>query len=469
MKLFQFCGVPALLAIVLAACADPAPSETVETREGPPNIVVIFADDLGYGDVGVFGGTRARTPHLDRMAAEGLRLTSFYSFPTCSPSRAALLTGCYPPRVGIPKVLGPPSAEWTKKRQYGLHPDEELLPELLKDAGYATGMVGKWHLGHFPETRPLEQGFDEWLGIPYSNDMIPKQGYPDLALFQDRDTLELNPDQTDLTKRFADRSVRFVREHAGEPFFLYVAPSMPHVPLFTTEESAGRSGTGIFGDVIEEVDDLVGAILAELEAQGIDDNTLVLFTSDNGPWLSYGNHAGSAGPFRAGKGTTYEGGMRVPFIARWPGGIPAATSSHAPMMLIDVLPTLADITSVDLPERKIDGRSLAPLFTSTIAPATAPLYYFREGKLGAVREGKWKLMIPHGTRKVRTVGNDGERGEYDYFDTETELYNVVEDPAERYNVLADHPEVAARLAALIEAKSVEIEAEKREPFRPAAQ
>ncbi|MEM9528504.1 MAG: sulfatase, partial [Bacteroidota bacterium] len=316
------------LALSFSACLSFPEEEPVSTAAGPPNIIIIFTDDQGYGDLSCYGSTRIHSPHLDRMAAEGLKMTSFYAMPSCSPSRAALLTGCYPPRVGIPDVIGPPGPAWTADKQYGLHPEETTLPEVLKTVGYATAIVGKWHLGHFPETMPLQHGFDQFFGLPYSNDMLPEQNYGNLSLLRNTDTLEINPDQSQLVKRYTAEALDFIRAKKDTSFFLYLAHSMPHVPIFASEDFVGRSGQGLFADVIEEIDASVGTLLQELNTLGIDENTLIIFTSDNGPWLTYGNHAGSAGPFREGKGTTWEGGMRVPMIVRWPAGIPGGNISH---------------------------------------------------------------------------------------------------------------------------------------------
>lgn len=434
-----------------------------------PNVIIILTDDLGYGDLSGYGSPVARTPNLDRMAIEGIKLTSFYAMPSCSPSRAALLTGCYPPRVGIPDVIGPPGPQWTADKQYGLHQDETTLPEILKEAGYATGMVGKWHLGHFPETMPQKHGFDSFFGLPYSNDMLPQQSYPDLALLQGTDTLELNPDQHFLTRRYTEKAVEFIRDNRENPFFLYLAHSMPHVPIFASPEFDGRNEQGVFADVVEEVDASVGAVLEELKALEIDDNTLVVFTSDNGPWMIYGNHAGSAGPFREGKGTTWEGGVRVPMIARWPGGIMAGGISPSPATLADILPTIAKVTGASLPERKIDGRDISLLFRPANTPAAAApevICFWRSGNLDAVRKGKWKLHREHSFRYVEEVANDGEGGKYAYTTTGQELYDLHGDPAELYDVAADHPEVVAELEALGARLQAEMDAEKREPFRP---
>lgn len=464
--IFRLLPVLAGLVFFFCACSSPPENETAISAAGPPNVIIIFTDDQGYGDLSCYGSTRIRSPHLDRMAAEGLKMTSFYAMPSCSPSRAALLTGCYPPRVGIPDVIGPPGPAWTANKQYGLHPDETTLPEVLKTAGYATAIVGKWHLGHFPETMPLRHGFDQFFGLPYSNDMLPEQNYGNLSLMRNTDTLEINPDQSQLVKRYTEEAIEFIQAKKDTNFFLYLAHSMPHVPLFASAEFDGRSGQGLFADVIEEIDASVGTIFQELRSLGIDERTLVVFTSDNGPWLTYGNHAGSAGPFREGKGTTWEGGMRVPMIVRWPAGIPAGGISHEPASLADILPTLVAISGAESPARKTDGRDLSDLWKTNKAPASAPMCYYRSGNLDAIRVGDWKLHLAHNFRYVDVVKNNGERGTYAYRDTGIELYDLKGDPGEVYDVAAEHPEIVAELQALGIKLQAEMEAEKRPPFRP---
>ena len=454
------------LLLLFANCAKDADSTPPENQDDrPPNLVVIFTDDLGYGDVGAFGSTRAATPHLDSMAAEGLKLTNFYAFPSCSPSRAALLTGCYPPRVGIPDVIGPEGPDWTADRQYGLSLEETTVAEVLKGAGYATGMVGKWHLGHWPNILPFYQGFDSFYGLPYSNDMIPEQGYPDLLLYDQGTPVEVNPNQRLLTKKYTERAVEFIDTHQESPFFLYLAHSMPHVPLYTSLAFADNHPDDLFASVIEEIDWSVGQVLKALRERNLDDNTLVVFTSDNGPWLSYGNHAGSAGPFREGKGTTFEGGMRVPAIVWGPNMIKGGSTSDAVTSVMDILPTFTALSGGTLPTNKLDGRDLTPLFQNNTAPAATPFYYFRSGRVEAVRLGDWKLHLPHEYRTVSEVGNDGERGIYTNIRLEESLYNLAQDAAEEENRAAEFPEKTAELRALAEAMQRTMDREKREPYR----
>ena len=356
-------GVHFAILIVFATCAGGAPF-TASAADRPPNIVIVFSDDQGYGDVGCFGAQGFATPNLDRLARDGRRFTNFHvAQPVCSASRTALLTGCYPNRIGIHGALGP-------KDVVGIADGETTLAQLLKRQGYATGMAGKWHLGHHPSFLPVHHGFDEYLGLPYSNDMWPfhpeaKPGsYPPLPLIEGDRTINPNVtanEQAQLTGLYTERAVSFINRHKEHPFFFYLAHSMPHVPLHVGEGFRGKSKQGLYGDVIQEIDASVGNVLEALEANGLEKDTLVIFTTDNGPWLSYGDHAGTAGPLREGKGTCWEGGVRVPCIMRWPGKIPAGTESNAMLMTIDLLPTIARLVGAQLPEHAIDGLDVWPL------------------------------------------------------------------------------------------------------------
>ncbi len=427
-----------------------------------PNVVMIYVDDMGYGDLGVQGAKGFATPHLDRMAAEGMRFTDFYvAAPVCSASRAALLTGCYPPRVGIHGALGP-------KSKTGLNPDEMTLAEMLKAKGYATAMFGKWHLGDHPDLLPLKQGFDEYLGLPYSNDMWPENpkaragSYPPLPLLEGAQaavpqvTAEV---QASLTTRYAERAVQFIRQHQAAPFFLYVAPSMPHVPLFVSGKFKGKSAQGLYGDVIEEIDWAVGEIMGALKQSGLDGNTLVIFASDNGPWSIYGNHAGSPGPFRESKGTCWEGGIRVPCLMRWPGQIPAGSVCRKMAGTIDILPTVAALTGAPLPEKKIDGMDISPLLRG-VAGAESPhdslLFYYGKNELQALRSGPWKLMLPHAYRTIERLGADGLTGLHGKAVIGLELYHLEQDPGETRNQASAEPAVVARLSALAQAARGEL-------------
>jgi arylsulfatase A len=436
-----------LLAVLLVALpvATPRPA-----AQRPPNIIIVYADDLGYADVGPFstleGTARPSTPHLDRMAREGITLTSFYvAQAVCSASRAALLTGAYPNRIGIQGALN-------HRSQNALAASELTIAEVLKSRGYATAIYGKWHLGHQKPFLPLQHGFDEYFGLPYSNDMWPrhpqqKDFYPDLPLIEGDEVVTHDPDQSQLTKWYTERAVGFIERNREKPFFLYVPHSMPHVPVFASDAFKGKTG-GIYGDVIAELDWSVGQILDAVNRMNLDNDTLVIFTSDNGPWLSYGNHAGSSGPFREGKGTAFEGGVRVPFIARWPGRIPQASVGRLPAMTVDLLPTIAGLAGATVPtERILDGRDIWPLLDGrpgTPAPHDA-LYFYWGTELHAVRSGKWKLHLPHPYQSLKRAGNDGAPGEYERKNIELSLFDLEEDAGESTNVVGRHPDVVKQL------------------------
>jgi arylsulfatase A-like enzyme len=438
------CWCVCLLLVLLPGWAIPARAEQVR----PPNVVIIFTDDQGYGDLSCYGSAIA-TPNIDRMAREGTRFTSFYvAQAVCTASRAALLTGCYPNRIGLMGALGP-------NVRIGIHPQELTIAEMLKSRGYATAIYGKWHLGHHEQFLPTNHGFDEYYGLPYSNDMWPKhptsKAYPDLPLIEGTKTIELNPDQRKLTTAYTDRAVSFIERNRETPFFLYLAHSMPHVPLFVSDRHAGKSGQELFGDVITEIDWSVGRVLDTIRKNGLDDRTLVIFTCDNGPWLAYGDHAGSAGNLREGKGTTFEGGVRVPFIARWPGKISAGTVCSEMAATIDVLPTLAKLTGEALPnERIIDGRDIWPLISAQPGAKTPhEAFYFYWGRdLQAVRSGKWKLHFPHAYRHVDVPGADGMPGKQSEQRIDLALFDLESDVRETTDVSAQHPEIVKRLEQL---------------------
>jgi arylsulfatase A-like enzyme len=426
----------------------------ITAADRPPNIVLIFADDLGYADIAPFGAKNIKTPHLDRLTREGRRFTSFYvAQPVCSASRAALLTGCYPNRIGIQGALGP-------NAKVGLHKDEMTLAELVKQKRYATAIFGKWHLGHHPPFLPIHHGFDEFLGLPYSNDMWPyhpeaRPGtYPELPLIGGELTLELNPDQTQLTKKYTEHATDFIKNNKDKPFFLYLAHSMPHVPLFASEDFRGKSAAGLYGDVIEEIDWSVGEVLKTLEDNDLASNTLVIFTSDNGPWLSYGDHSGSAGQLREGKGTVWEGGVRVPCIMRWPGKIPANSVCDEPAMTIDILPSVAHLIDAPLPPNRIDGRNIWPLISGAASksPQEAYFFYYNENDLLALRSGPWKMYVPHQYRTLdgKPGGTNGIPAKYVNHKTDLALYNLENDLSETKNVAAQNPDVVQRLNALLE-------------------
>lgn len=435
-----------LMSAVVFSCEKPVPY--------PPNVVIIFTDDQGYSDVGCFGADDLATPNLDRMAAEGLKLTDFYAAQAvCSASRAALLTGCYPNRTGIHQALMP-------NARVGLDTSETTLADLLRQQGYATAAFGKWHLGDHPDFMPLRQGFDTYFGIPYSNDMWPyhpQQGpvfnFGPLPLYEDEQIIDTLTDQSLLTRQLTERSVDFIQQNRDQPFFLYLAHPQPHVPLFVSDAFKGKSERGLYGDVIMEIDWSVGQILATLQEEGLDENTLVIFTSDNGPWLAYGNHSGSAEPLREGKGTAWEGGQREPFIAWMPGTLPADRTLDMPMMAIDLLPTIAELTGAPLPEKTIDGRSFWPVWTgaSDEPPQDTYFCYYRVNELHSVRYKDWKLYFPHTYRTMggRPGGQDGQPGRYEQ-DTvyQIELYNLALDISETTDVADQYPAVVDTIQQL---------------------
>lgn len=417
----------------------------------PPNIVVVFADDLGYGDLGCYGGKNP-TPNLDRLAREGTRFTDFYvPQAVCSASRTALLTGCYPNRLGILGALGPAA-------KHGISDDERTIAQVLKPRGYATAIYGKWHLGHHPQFLPTRHGFDDYYGLPYSNDMWPKHPtskFPELPLIEGEKVVELNPDQSKLTTAYTERAVRFIERNRDRPFFLYVPHAMPHVPLHVSDRHKGKSGQGLYGDVIAEIDWSVGEILKAIQRHGLDEQTLVIFTSDNGPWLSYGNHGGSAGPLREGKGTSWEGGVRVPCVARWPGHVPAGRVCREPGMTIDLLPTFARLAGAELPKNRIDGLDISPILLGQPGaknPHDAYFFYW-DRHLQAVRSGWWKLHFPHDYRSLagKPGGKDGKPNPYSQAKTGLALYDLESDPGETKDVAAAHADVVARLTRLADA------------------
>jgi len=418
-------------------------------------VVIILCDDMGWGDLGIQGARGYRTPALDRLARQGTRFTGFYvAQPVCSASRAALLTGCYPNRIGIHGALGPLD-------KTGLGSGETTIATMLRSREYATAMFGKWHLGRPTEFLPIHHGFEEYFGLPYSNDMWPvhptaKTGtYPLLPLIEGDRVIEEMPDQRLLTRRYTERAVRFIEGHRKQPFFLYVAHAMPHVPLFASDRFAGHSKAGLYGDVIEEIDWSVGAILDTIDRLGLARDTWVIFTSDNGPWLSYGPHAGSAGGFREGKGTVFEGGIREPCIMRWPGKIPSGRVSETPFMTIDLLPTIAAKTGATLPTLPIDGLNVWPLVAGeprATNPHAAYYFYYNRNELHAVRSGDWKLHLPHASQSVAdpAAAANGRPARYHREDVGLELYNLREDPAEHRDVAVANPVVVGRLLGLAE-------------------
>lgn len=444
-------------------------AENVQNTQ--PNVVLIFMDDLGYGDLSVTGAFQYRTPNIDHLAAEGVRFTNFLTAQAvCSASRAGLLTGCYPNRIGISGALFPNSKK-------GIHPNETTLAELFKQKGYATGIFGKWHLGDHPDFLPTRHGFDTFFGLPYSNDMWPvlydgqpapagnrKANFPPLPLFQDSTVLEhINTlaDQALLTQRYTQKATEFIRKNAQKPFFLYLPHSMPHVPIAASENFAGKSKQGLYGDVIMEIDWSVGEILKTLESLGLDNNTIVLFTSDNGPWLNFGNHAGSSSGFREGKGTVFEGGHRVPLIARWKGTFPSGISCNKLSSTIDILPTLAAICGLNLPQNKIDGTDILPLLKGDVeaSPRKYFYYYYNQNSLKAVRRDEWKLVLPHQSRTytAHMPGNDGFPGNTtEDHPVDTALFDLRRDPGERYDVKSLYPTILKELEQVAETARLDL-------------
>lgn len=462
-KMILLCLAAAALIASGRACA----------AERLPNIVLIVTDDQGYGDAGCYGAKDFHTPNMDRLAAEGVRFTSFYvSQPVCTASRASLLTGCYANRVGFAGALNPTSLN-------GIHEREVLLPELLKDKGYATAIFGKWHLGYPSRFNPLRHGFDEYFGLPFSNDNSNEyhpiiRSFPPLPLFDGYQIVGRDPDQSQFTKQFTERAVRFIDANHQRSFFLYVPHVMPHVPIFASKSFQGRSGSGRYGDVMEELDWSVGEILKALARHGIDDNTFVIFLSDNGPWLSYGEHAGSSGALRGGKLTTFEGGVRVPCMMRWPGKIRAARVCDELVTAMDLLPTIASLVDAKLPTHRLDGKDVWPL-VSGVAPASPHdvFYYYAGSDLHAIRSGDWKLHFPHPFLEVAGAPGKGgkpanfenltpdaitesglqgiaSRHGYRIKQTGLELYNLRHDVGERTNLAGEHPDVVGRLEELAE-------------------
>lgn len=446
----------AFCTLFLCACSG---SQHPAAHEPQPNIVIILADDLGYGDLGCYGQTRWRTPNLDRLAATGARFTSYYSAQAvCSASRAALLTGCYPNRLHIAGALGPGST-------VGLNPAETTIADACRSRGYATAVFGKWHLGDAPNLLPPAQGFDEFFGIPYSNDMWPlhpdlvrlppqseerKRGYPPLPLIEGAAVADAEvtvQEQSTFTREFTRRACDFIDRNAHRPFLLYVPHPMPHVPIFCSTEFEGVSGAGRYGDVIEELDWSVGRIVEELKRHDLRRRTVVIFTSDNGPWLSYGDHAGTTAGLREGKGTSWEGGVRVPFIVSWPGHIPAGKVFDTPAMAIDILPTVDSFIGVKSPP--VDGVSLSTLLTHGKDAALddrALAFYYNANDLEAVRQGRWKLILPHSYRTLTGApGSGGSPGPYRQVRSGLELYDLHADRSETTNVASSNHEVVRRL------------------------
>jgi len=450
-----------LYLLTIAACFVPLPGLAADATS--PNFVIVYCDDQGYQDLGCFGSPNIKTPNVDRLATEGIRFTDFYSaYCVCSASRASLLTGSYQPRISMRGVLGPHSEKSVDEFRGMLHPDEVTIADMLKNKGYATAMVGKWHVGDSPETLPTAQGFDSYFGIPYSNDMARMKGWGnnplDLdkiwslkkwdiynnELYRNRKVIESPVNQVTITDRYTAESLKFIRTNRDKPFFLYLAQTMPHVPLFVSDDRYDADPRQAYRLTIEHIDWSVGQIMQTLQELELTENTFVVYTSDNGPWLNKKHHGGSALPLRAGKSTTYEGGMRVPFVVRWPGTIHAGSESDELAATLDILPTLAALAGTEPPtDRVIDGHDISPILLQkrrVTSPHEAFYYYFRD-QLQAVRHGPWKL---HLARMVPKRGNTPAR------QVPARLYNLDEDIAESTNIAGDHAAVVEKLQELAE-------------------
>ena len=477
-SILQRCPARTLRVLAILSCFLGGGWSVLHAAERPPNVVLILADDLGYGDLGCYGAQKIRTPRLDRMASEGLRLTHFVvSQPVCTASRASLLSGCYANRVGMSGALNHTSRN-------GIHPQELLLPEIFKAQAYATACFGKWHLGTLSQFFPTQNGFDSWAGLPYSNDNGPAHptlpGIPSLPWYEGDTVRELDPDQSSFTARITRHAVDFIHANRSRPFFLYLPHIMPHVPIAASGTFRGKSAQGLYGDAVEELDASVGVILDTLKKTGLDKDTLVIFFSDNGPFLSYGEHAGSAGTLRGGKLTCFEGGVREPCIFRWPGRIaPGAVSSQL-VASMDLLPTLAGLCGGKLPDKPIDGMDVWPLLSgqTQVSPRRA-FAYFNGTALHAVRSGKWKLHVAHDYLEVAAgpgtagkpsnwanmrpleIENSGiagiaSRHGYRVEQLPQSLFDLETDPGETSDVSAGHPAVVEELLALAETFRAEL-------------
>ncbi|MEM0896806.1 MAG: sulfatase [Verrucomicrobiota bacterium] len=456
-------------------------SAIVSAEDSKPNFVIIFTDDQGYGDLGCFGSTKIKTPNIDRLATEGRKFTSFMvASPVCTPSRAALMTGCYPKRVGMHQhVLFPASTK-------GLNPEEHTIADHLRQQGYATACFGKWHLGHHPEVLPTGNGFDTYYGIPYSNDMNhpdnkgkPKGGWEGMdilwadpestltkwktSLFEDEEIVELPVDQRTITRRCTQKAIDFVKAKKDEPFFVYVPYSMPHIPLYVPDEVRDPNPLNAYTNTIEHIDTEVGRLLDTLDQLKLTEKTYVIYATDNGPWLSFKHHGGSAGPLREGKGTTFEGGQRVPCLMRGPG-IPAGTVCGELAGTIDLLPTIAALTATSLPSgKKIDGMDVSGLVTGEIekSPRNEFVYYTSRGEIEGLRQGDWKLLVkkPRSPRRGKGKAKAAATSK-----PEMLLFNLKEDMGEQSNLAGDRPGIVKKLETRMMALDAEITENARDPW-----
>ena len=435
-------GAPVARALVLAVLAAWLWSASANAEPSAPNFVVIVADDLGRGDLGSYGGTSIRTPGLDRMAAEGVRLTEFYTpAPTCSPARSALLTGRHPLRTGVTRVFVP-------KEMQGLPASEITLAERLKQVGYRTACIGKWHLGGRAPYRPDRHGFDEFFGVLYSNNMVwlRRVQWPRIELFDGRQSIESPADTSLLTRRYTHRAIQFLKRSAGEPFFLYLAYTMPHIPLAASREFSGQSAYGPYGDVVEEIDASVAQLLAALETAGLADTTYVFFTSDNGPWPGDAStRGGSTGGLRGFKGTTWDGGLRIPLIVWAPSGLPSGQVRQGAATLLDLFPTISALAGAELPaDREYDGSDILPVLRGSAPAPERDLYFSNRNKVHAVRSGAWKVHL-----RERALGREGRPRKPRALDP-PQLYHLGRDPLEETDIAESHPDVVNRLRASAE-------------------
>tara|TARA_R110002072_G_scaffold136124_3_gene278345 strand:+ start:54284 stop:55678 length:1395 start_codon:yes stop_codon:yes gene_type:complete len=419
-----------ILSLYLTGCASQSQSAAADD-DRLPNFIVIMADDLGYGDIGVYGASLINTPHLDRMSREGIRLDSFYaSANVCTPSRGGLLTGRYPIRLDLVSDVARPT------NNIGLSPDEITIGGALQSLGYRTALIGKWHLGHQPERSPLRNGFNEFYGLLHSNDMHP------LELYDNEVVIEDPVNQATLTERYTAKAVRFIEENQQQPFFLYLPHTMPHTPLFVSDRFEGQSQAGLYGDVVETLDWSTGEILNTLERLGLDEDTLVIFTSDNGPWFE-----GSSGGLRDRKGVAWEGGSRVPFIARWPSVIPPGQVSDEPTMNIDLFPTLVGLAGGELPnDRVIDGHNIMPVLRDGAPSPHEALFMFQNDRIAGVRSGQWKLVVESNYLSAVTSFDNPDS----YYGPEGLLFDLQRDPSETYSYTREYPEIVARLRGYLE-------------------
>ena len=441
-RLIAFCiFLPALCAV-----AEPAAIKTTTVADRAPNIIVILADDLGYGDIGSFGAEGIQTPHIDKLAADGLKLTQFYAAaPVCTPSRAGLLTGRLAARMGIKHVFMYDAPD-------GMPPSEITIPEQLKQAGYHTGMVGKWHLGHRDRYMPWNQGFDEFYGVPYSNDM------GNFFFYENQQMIPEPIDQRYLTRRYTEKAVDYIERHADQPFFLYLAHSMPHVPIYVSPEFAGSSELGLYGDVVQELDWSTGQVIEKLKALDLLENTLVIFTSDNGPWLVMGDEGGSAGSLRDGKGSTFEGGQRVPTVAHWPAQITPGRIDATPTSMLDFMPTFSALAGVPMPDdRAIDGTDISGLLIGSNEDPTRAFYYLASTstRVVAYRDGDWKAKLP---RKGYPKFLEPVLG-LSHYAHGALLFDLKTDPFEENNLAEQYPERLEKLQQLIAEKQSDIDGE----------